>query len=66
MLLKLEHVLDLLGDGFLSETLGPLSFNLLLQSLNLRLLFLGEARILGLLWVRWLIRAGILGRLVKF
>ena len=66
LLLKLEHVLDLLSNRFLPQALGPLSFKRLLHSLNLRLLFLSEARVFGLLWIRRLIRTSILGRLVQF
>ena len=66
LVLKLEHVLDLLSDGFLPLTLGPLCGKLLFHSLNLRLLFLGEARVFRLLRVRRLIQSSILSRLVKF
>ena len=64
--LKLKHVLDLLSDGFLPLTLGLFGCKLLFHSLNLRLLFLGEARVFSLLWVRRLVHTSILSRLVKF
>ena len=58
--------MDLLGNGFLPQTLGPLSFKRLLQSPNLRLLFLSETRVFDLRRVRGPIQTSIRGRPVQF
>ena len=66
LLLKLEHVLDLLGNRFFPQALGPLRLKLLLHRLYLRLLCLSQARVFSCLWVLRLILGSILTRLVQF